>query len=213
MYTLIPKPEFRFVDSISISSKVIRGKKNGNSLHDRLAYFGLQNESPHDALSDATATAELVLKCINLKKRRSLKTFCNTYPSVKIKRFSELKPNTTFGKRKFDRISVKEIAATVDEFDESHPLFGKNVVFTGELQHIDRKSAMQEVVNRGGIVKSGVSRKTDYLIVGQQDKSIVGEDGLSTKEEKAYELIEKGFDIKILKEQDFLNMINFNNKH
>jgi DNA polymerase III subunit epsilon len=40
------------------------------------------------------------------------------------------------------------------------------------------------VVDIGGVIKCGVSSKTHYLVDGIQDKSLVGEDGLSTKEEK-----------------------------
>lgn len=39
-------------------------------------------------------------------------------------------------------------------------------MFTGELQTLERKEAMQKVVDLGGILKSGVSSKTDYLVVG-----------------------------------------------
>ena len=67
---------------------------------------------------------------------------------------------------------------------------------------------MQQVVNLGGLVKSGVSGKTDYLVVGVQDQSIVGENGISTKEKKAYELIEKGKELKIIKEAEFISLLN-----
>lgn len=83
----------------------------------------------------------------------------------------------------------------------------KNIVFTGELNTIERKDAMQKVVNAGGIVKTGVSSKTDFLIVGMQDKSIVGSKGISTKEKKAYELIEKGKEIKIINENEFIKLL------
>ncbi|MEM5591001.1 hypothetical protein AAHH67_03470 [Niallia circulans] len=43
---------------------------------------------------------------------------------------------------------------------------------------------MQQVVNVGGIIKSGVSSKTDYLVVGDQDQKLVGSEGISSKEKK-----------------------------
>jgi DNA polymerase-3 subunit epsilon len=52
-----------------------------------------------------------------------------------------------------------------------------------------------------------VSKKTDYLVVGVQDKSLVGTKGISTKEEKAYTLIKKGININIINESAFLNLI------
>jgi DNA polymerase III subunit epsilon len=89
-----------------------------------------------------------------------------------------------------------------------NPFFQKNIVFTGELSTLERKEAMQQVVNSGGIIKSGVSSKTDFLIVGTQDKSLVGESGLSTKERKAYELMNKGKTIKILTEEEFIQLLS-----
>ncbi|WP_406540887.1 BRCT domain-containing protein [Clostridium ljungdahlii] len=86
------------------------------------------------------------------------------------------------------------------------------MVFTGELKSLGRKEAMQKVVNLGGTLKSGVSKKTDYLIVGNQDKSLVGENGISSKEEKAAELNENGSSIKILNESEFLELIKTPNK-
>lgn len=205
-------PNFYYMDSISISTKAVNGHRVGNSLMDRCEYFGIPLENHHNALSDAIATAELVIRSINTKKRKNLYSFCKTYSSIPIKAFSELKPNTSFSKRKarFKKINISEIAATVDTIDTNHIFFGKNFVFTGELQTLERKEAMQKVVDLGGILKSGVSSKTDYLVVGIQDKTLVGDDGLSTKEEKAYELIEKGYDIKIIKEDEFLKLLDSN---
>jgi len=66
---------------------------------------------------------------------------------------------------------------------------------------------MQKVVDVGGILKSGVSRATNYVVGGLQDKSIVGSDGLSTKEEKALALIEAGHPIEIISEDEFLKLL------
>jgi len=67
---------------------------------------------------------------------------------------------------------------------------------------------MQMAINVGAVVKTSVSKKTHYLVVGKQDTDLVGEDGLSSKEEKAYELNAScQADIKIIKEQEFLDLI------
>ncbi len=205
----LPLPDFKYIDSIPISTRACRGEKVGSSLKKRLDYFGIPLDHHHDALCDALAAAQLVLHCINLKRRKSLESYCNTYWNIPIRSFSELKPNKTFGRKKtmFNKINVNEIEPAANTFDENHILFGKNIVFTGELQSIGRKEAMQNVVDLGGILKSGVSGKTNILIVGKQDKAIVGEDGLSGKEEKAYALIEKGLEISILNEEAFLELL------
>lgn len=92
---------------------------------------------------------------------------------------------------KFEKVSIKDITTTKTEFDENHPFYLKTIVFTGNLQTIIRKDAMQCVVDLGGIIKSNISRKTDFVVLGKQDKTLVGKDGMSTKERKARELVEK----------------------
>jgi len=42
------------------------------------------------------------------------------------------------------------------------------------------------------------------LIVGQQDYRVVGDDGMSSKQEKAVKLIEKGATLEVISENDFL---------
>lgn len=203
-------PEFEYICSIPISTKACR-EKVGNSLTDRLAHFNIKLNDHHNALADSRACAELVLACLEVKKRKSLQTYISMFgQGITVHKFSELNPQTYFGKNgKFrsKRIAISEIAVTVETIKTNHPFFGKNVVFTGDMSTIDRKEAMQLVVNAGGIIKSGVSSITNYLVVGKQDLSLVGDEGKSTKEKKAYDFIEKGKNIKIIRESEFLRLI------
>ena len=201
-------PEFNYLCSIPISTKATKGAKVGNSLKERCLHFGIEFENHHNAIADARACAQLVIKSIESKKAKTISSYIARHSSLPIKKFSELKPQTHLFKRKtYNSINISEIAATVENFNEDHPFYEKNIVFTGSLQTIDRLTAMQYVVNLGGIIKSGVSRRTNYVIVGHQDKSLVGENGLSTKEVKAYNLIEKGNEIKILNEHEFTKLL------
>jgi DNA polymerase III subunit epsilon len=83
-------------------------------------------------------------------------------------------------------------------------LYGRTIVFTGTLMSMQRKQAQQLVADIGGINGNGVTTATDILVVGQQDYRVVGEDGMSSKQEKAIKLIEKGSDLEIISEADFL---------
>lgn len=208
-------PNFNYLCSIPISTKACQGEKVGTSLKDRTAYFNIEIENHHNGLDDAVACAKLVLACIKKQKRKSFKSYCSIYSSLPIKDFQDLNPQKQFKRdnNKFNRVSVNDITSSKKIFDTSHPLYAKTIVFTGNLIALDRKTAMQKTVDLGGILKSSVSAKTDYLVVGKQDSSLVGSTGISTKEEKAYELIKEGKPIKILDENDFLKLISLPNQN
>lgn len=91
-----------------------------------------------------------------------------------------------------------DILPTVTEFDETHPLYGKVCVITGKLS-INRVSALQLIVNRGGIIANSVTRKTNILVVGC--------DCATSKYKKVQELIALGQNIEILTEKDFIALI------
>lgn len=207
-------PDFNYVCSIPISNRVC-GSKLSASLEARTQYFGISIGNHHNSLDDAKACANLVIACLKSKKRKSLTSYCNMYKSISIKNFKDLNPLKQLKKehRHFDKIILSEIKPDVDFIDNHNKLYGKNIVFTGELETMPRKEAMQKVVNLGAILKSSVSSKTNYLIVGIQDKTLVGADGMSSKEEKAYKLIDQGYGINILNGTDFLKLIELDNRN
>ncbi|WP_462344564.1 BRCT domain-containing protein, partial [Streptococcus pneumoniae] len=59
----------------------------------------------------------------------------------------------------------------------------------------------------GGIPEKGVTKHTNILVVGEQDWRVVGTDGLSSKMKKAQTLLEKGQDIEIMTENDFIRLL------
>ena len=63
------------------------------------------------------------------------------------------------------------------------------------------------IADIGGIPSDAVTSRTDILVVGQQDYRVVGDSGMSSKQKKAIALKDKGQDIEILSESEFLSMI------
>ena len=63
------------------------------------------------------------------------------------------------------------------------------------------------VKNIGGVPTNSVTSDTDVLVVGQQDYRVVGADGMSSKQKKALSFLEKGHNIEILSETEFINRI------
>lgn len=201
-------PDFNYVCNIPITTRACRGEGIPNSLEARAKRFGVIMDEHHNALSDAKAVAELVLTCIKLKRRRSIHTYFSTFSSIPIRPFKELKHDSTFkGGKRFQSIKITDITPEKSEFNEEHPLFDKAIVFTGELETIARADAMQKVVDVGAKIRSAVSSKTDFLVVGKQDKTVVGKTGRSSKERKADEFIEKGVEIKVINEDEFIDLL------
>jgi len=72
-------------------------------------------------------------------------------------------------------------------------LAGKTFVFTGTLKNFTREEAKEKVEELGGKVSNSVSRKTDYVVVGENPGS---------KYDKARQL-----GVKIITEEEFLELI------
>lgn len=202
--------EFFYLDTIALASKHVDGSK---SLDHCAEVLGVCLDNHHNAEDDAIACAEIVIEILNRSNCRTIWEFLvKTDNGGMLHRISDLHQSDIMPKkaakaRKWEHhTSPSEICRTVDCVDPNSPLCNANIVFTGELS-ISRREAMQIAVDHGAVVKSSVSKKTNYLVVGTQDKEIVGEDGLSTKEEKAIELNNSGkANIVILHEDDFLLM-------
>jgi DNA polymerase-3 subunit epsilon len=86
------------------------------------------------------------------------------------------------------------------------PLVGEIIVFTGSL-HIPRREAAEKAAGIGCEVADVVTKKTTLLVVGDQDATRLSGHEKSSKHRKAENLIEKGHAIRILRESDFLQLV------
>ena len=65
----------------------------------------------------------------------------------------------------------------------------------------------KKIKDIGGIPIDSVTKQTEVLVIGQQDYYRVGDSGMSNKQKKALKLLEKGQDIEILSESEFINRL------
>ena len=110
--------------------------------------------------------------------------------------------------RRHHNINLSALAGYTTLNDPSHPLYGKNVVFTGKLQRFLRKDAAQIVCNIGGHCENNVTKKTNFLVIGSLEGNPLVEGGKSSKMKRARELILSGQDLQVLSETVFYDMIS-----
>ena len=102
---------------------------------------------------------------------------------------------------------ASDIVGDESKFNPDSPLYKKYVVFTGKLEKFTRNEAMQIVADLGGLNESGVTKKTNYLVLGNNDYCTTIKDGKSTKQKKAEKSKLDGQDIEIIPETVFYDMI------
>lgn len=94
-------------------------------------------------------------------------------------------------------IDLTKLSPECESFDETHPLYGKVCVFTGILEQFTREQAAQIVVNLGGQCGNTVTKKTNFLILGNNDYCSAIKDGKSTKQKKPKHINSRGRILKL----------------
>ena len=144
----------------------------------------------HDAMEDARAAAEIVLRA------------CATAGVANIEEWLRrvdcpIFPSSSGGAPSEKRVrSVKRVGSV------EGALYGETIVFTGKLG-ILRREAADMAAAAGCNVINNVTKEVTMIVVGTQDKRRMNGYGKSTKHRKAEALIRKGADIQILSESDF----------
>jgi len=156
----------------------------GYNLKNLCEYIGYEF-SHHNALEDAKATAKVLIAALE-KSELSIDDWLRRVEQP-------IDPSITSTK-------------IPSEGNPEGPFFGEVLVFTGALE-IPRREAASLAVSAGFQVGSGVTQKTTFLVVGDQDiKRLVGHTK-SSKHRKAEDIILKGFPIQIIQESDFMELV------
>lgn len=202
-------PTFDYFCTLRIARYIIKGCYS-YSLNVVLDYMNIQFEGHHRADCDSLGCAKLLLKCLEIDGS-TLEDIENKYAFHRGKFDKDLFiPHLALDKYDPDssyKRFIKNIQVDDSTADPSNYFYGKTVCFTGTCQYGVRKELLLKVAQVGGIPTDSVTAKTDILVVGQQDYRVVGEDGMSNKQEKAYKMLKAGKDIEILSETEFLTRI------
>ena len=174
-----------YIDTLQLARKVYPDLKH-HRLKDMAKYLQFDHTA-HRALGDCEATFKLYKDIGSQLNSRGVE-------------LSEL----FYNKRKSD---YNYDLQAEGEIDENNFFFDKHVVFTGKLDKMARKDAMQLVVNAGGVLDKTVTKSTNYLVLGNNDYVSSIKDGKSTKQKKAEKYILAGCDLSIIDEVTFYRLI------
>ena len=196
----LPFPSFKFYCSCKIARYVIPDcddYKLSTICNTLQIPIGIQ----HRALEDSKMCAEVFINLVNRSGVKTLEELesryifhCGYFSSDKFVPSLSCKKN----------IKAKDITGDSDLIDTNNYFYGKNVCFTGAFKYGSRYDLQKTIKNIGGEPVDSVTKKTDILVVGQQDYRVVGDSGMSAKQRKAISLQEKGHHIEIMSEVDFL---------
>lgn len=141
----------------------------------------------HDALEDARATAEIVL--------RACESINFDIPGWLQRVERRISPRL--------RPAQKQVISRTG--NPEGPLAGEVVVFTGALA-MPRDEVSRLAAEAGCNVRNAVTGKTTMLVVGLQDHRKLKGHAKSSKQRKAESMIAKGASIEILSEADFCDI-------
>lgn len=202
-------PYFEYADSLMVSKRT--WPKLINYKLDTVSDYLSIDLQHHNSASDAIACGKIVIAALNehsltdinelLEKIKYVKGYYDNswYHAYSKKLYNKSNSNSISDYEKIKDIKINTNAET--------QLSGKYVVFTGTLK-IPRKEAMQLVADKGGIPEGGVTKNTNYLIVGRDDYGNFKEGNKSNKMLKAEKLIQNGQDLEIITEDDFFELLN-----
>lgn len=180
----ITLPVIRWLDSARVVRRVYpQYRASGYGLSNLAANFEITYKA-HDALEDARAAGLVLIKAIQ---------------------------ESGVGLVEWETKAYKRISHSHEIKLDGNPdglFYGETIVFTGALS-ITRSEASKLAAEVGCTVDDKVNKQTTILVVGDQDLSRLAGNEKSSKHRKAESLLQSGHPIRIIRETDFLAIINY----
>lgn len=176
----------QYMDTMQFARKLYPELKH-HRLSDMTEYLGLSNNA-HRSIADCISTKELYDAQKALMAEKGLKI------------------EDLWAHGSGHGIDISSIVPATEASKDGF-FYDKHVVFTGKLEKMIRKDAMQLVVNLGGVLDNTVTKKTNCLILGNNDYNAILHGEKSSKHKKAEQLKLEGQDIEIIDEFTFYDIL------
>lgn len=177
-----------YIDTLPLSKKLF--PEYPHSLAAFADCCGVCVETSHRALADS----ELAYRCF-LHMMGCFPDFC-----IKVKKFIPMNQRGNAESQNSSDYFIKLPDSIYQHPDGTDTLLGKGVCVTGEFKGGNREVIKQLITRNGGIWKTKVSNRTDFLVIG----SLVEP---SSKIEKALSIQKQGGKISIISEHDLFKFL------
>lgn len=181
-----------YIDVLRMARKLYPDMPH-HRLGDMVDRFQLDHRHAHRAIGDCEVTSQLLslAREDGIKKYGTEAAFIDTFKWA----------------RGGGNIRASDIQSDASEADPDSPIYGKHCVITGTLEKFTRRQAMQLVADLGGINEDRVTKKTNLLILGNNDYRTNIKGGKSSKQKTAEKYKLEGQDIEIVPETVFYDML------
>jgi DNA polymerase III subunit epsilon len=165
-----------------------------------IQHLSLEGGRHHRAAYDSHACAEVLLHAMKLKNVPSVEELSRITDTTlrSVQQYGH--DATTTAKRE-----IPEGNASLHK--PSHAFYGKNMVFSGTLESMSRAQAWQRVADIGAQITERLDEKTNILVLGQNDTSNNTNGNMTGKHKHALRLIQKGQQIHLMPESEFLGKL------
>jgi DNA polymerase-3 subunit epsilon len=190
----LPLPSVSWHDASALARRVLQ--LPSHRLPEVCGYLGVPLTNHHDALADATAAAEVVR---SIAQRESLWTVPELWPA-------RARTDSRFNSRA-NKAKLSEMPQPNPDADPSHPLFGQNIVLTGEIEGWD---LFENIADVGATPQKGVTMKTTMLVAAKYSELPTGYDPAtgSGKEKKAAGYRAKGRPVTFISGGQLIRMLD-----
>ena len=166
-----------------------------NSLRDWVfEHDYLAGSYPYDEISSLLVNA-LTDGNVTHEEREQIMTFMGE--------FIDFNESATLSKERFLELKQKYSIKGICAVDPEVELEGKTFCVTGEFEKASREEVCRRILDAGGLVKMTISKKIDYLVVGNAGNRSWAFSCYGRKVEQAVKLRKEGAKLVIVCERDF----------
>lgn len=203
----IDKPNFKYICTMKLAKSFYPNLENAklNTVNEFLGF----NFNHHNALDDAEACANILLNISEELQLNDIRDISMT-TGVTIGEVNSNGYTPSSQKGRVYKTSKRTLIKKEEKINNSfipESIKDEVIVFTGRLSSMSRGDAMCRVRRLGATTGGTVTKKTTLLVAAVRDIEKLTLNMMSTKLRKATLLKESGHNIKIINEEQFLEMI------